>query len=120
MDKKLLKQLIDYSYINSRLYVEKVNRIVKLLKNRRYDLKLYVKGLKLQERKLSVFIDVPMANLGSYKNKFEKIFPNKKIIFNVDQTLMLGVRITDNDNVFEMNLKKTIGNIMSSIEQNYD
>lgn len=120
MDNKLLKRLIDYSYINNNLSIKRINKIARLFKNRRQDMKQYLKGLKKRERTLSISIDVSMPAISRYKNKFADIFPNKKIIWNVDSSLMLGLRVTDNDNVLEMSLKKTLNDIMSAIEQNYD
>lgn len=120
MDKKLLQQLVDYSYINNKLSVGNVNKVVKLLKNRRELFKRFVKDLKKRERSLTVFIDIPIVNFGEYKSRFEKIFPNKKIVWNVDPSLILGVRITEDDNLLEMSFKNTLGRIVSKIEENYD
>lgn len=120
MEKKLLKQLISYSYIDNRLNVENVNKIVKLLKNRRDLFKRFVKGLKKREKSLTVFIDMPMVNFVEYKRTFEKIFSNKKIVWNVDPSLILGVRITEGDNVLEMSFRNTLRSIVSKIEEDYD
>lgn len=117
MSKKLLKKLIDCSYKKNILIAKNVDNIVKLLK--RVDLKHYIEALKKQERKLTVFIDVPIDDL-KIKDKFRKIFPNKKIAWNIDTTLMLGTRIIDNDMLFELNLKNTLEKIKASIQENYD
>jgi len=114
---KLLKQLINYSYNNNLLNPKNVNRIAGLLN--RSDLKQYIRAIKIQERKLSVFIDVPINNV-SVKGKFKEIFPNKKIVWNIDPLLMLGAKITNDDMLFEMNLKNTLDKILLSIEQDYD
>lgn len=117
MSKKLLNKLIDYSYKKNILNVKNVNNIVKLLS--RKGLKHYIEALKKKERKLTVFIDVPMNNL-IFKDKFRKIFPNKKVVWSINPSLMLGTRIIDDDMLFEMNLKNTLDTIKASIEQNYD
>lgn len=117
MSKKLVKKLVDYSYKDNKLSAENVESVAKLLD--RCDLNLYIKALKRQERKLSVFIDVPINNI-SVKGKFKEIFPNKKIVWNIDPLLMLGARITNDDMLFEMNLKNTLDKILLSIEQDYD
>lgn len=116
MSKKLLKKLIDYSYKKNILIAKNVDNVVKLFK--RSDLKHYIEALKIHERKLTVFIDVPIDL--KIKDKFRKIFPNKKIAWNIDTTLMLGTRILDDDMLFEMNLKNSLDTIKASIEQNYD
>lgn len=117
MTKKLLKQLINYSYKNNALIPKNVNSITGLLK--RKDLKLYIRAIKIQEKKLSVFIDMPINN-GDIKDKFNRIFPNKKISYRKDPTLMLGARITSDDMLYELNLKNTLDKILEFIEEDYD
>ncbi len=117
MSKKLVKKLVDYSYKDNKLSVENVESVAQLLD--RSGLNLYIKALKGRERKLSVIIDVPINNI-SVKGKFKEIFPNKKIVWNIDPSLMLGARIIDDDMLFEMNLKNTLDKILSYMEQNYD
>lgn len=120
MDKKLLKQLVDYSYVGEKLNVERVGKVTKLLKNKREDFKMYIRGIKKRERYLHVFIDLAKNNFEQFKNAFKKIFPNKKIAWNIDPSLLLGVRITEGDNVLEMSLKRSLLQIVSKIEQSYD
>lgn len=117
MTKKLLKQLINYSYKNNTLIPKNVNTITGLLK--RKDLKLYIREIKIQERKFSVFIDVPTNHVG-IKDKFNGIFPDKKIFYRIDPTLMLGVRVVADDMLYEMNLKNTLDKILEFVEEDYD
>ena len=117
MSKKLLKQLINYSYKENILSVENVNKVASLLS--RKDLRYYLKGLKIQERKVVVFIDVPMNNI-DIKDKLRGVFPNKKIVLNIDPSLILGVKIIDDDMLFEVNVKNSLNKILSYIEQDYD
>lgn len=94
-----------------------VNRIAGLL--RRIDLKQYIREIKIQERKLTVFIDIPINNVG-IKDKFNRIFPDKKISYCNDPTLMLGARITADDMLLEINLRNTLDKILLFIEDDYD
>jgi len=120
MDKNLLKQLVNYSYIGTQLSGKRVAKVSKMLKSKKEYFKNYVRALKKQEKSLSVFIDVPINNFDQYKGKLKKIFPNKKIVWNIDPSLILGVRITEGDNVLEMSLKRSLDNIVSKIGENYD
>lgn len=120
MDKKLLKQLVDYSYADNKLKYENINKIVKVLKNNRELFKRFVKELKKKEKSLTVFIDIPMVNFVEFKSKFENIFPHRKIVWNIDPALILGVRIAEGDNVLEISLKNSLERLMSKIEQSYD
>ena len=94
-----------------------VNSIAGLLK--RKDLKQYIRAIKIQEKKLCVFIDIP-TNYAGIKGKFNGIFPNKKISYRNDPTLMLGARITADDMLFEINLKNTLDKMLLFIEEDYD
>lgn len=120
MDKNLLKRLVDYSFVDNELSAKRVGEVSKLLKNKREHLKEYASALKRKEKSMSVFIDVPTNNFDQYKKQLKKIYPNRKIIWNIDPSLLLGVRITEGDNVFEMSLKKSLDSIISKIGHNYD
>lgn len=116
MTKKIIDKLVADSYKKSALDQKKVNKIATLLS--KSDLKRYINGLKLAEKKKSLIISSPMNNQDL--KKFEKLFPNKRIIFKKDPTLMLGMEITDNDIVYEFTLKNSLDKIISYIQENYD
>jgi F0F1-type ATP synthase delta subunit len=116
MNKKTIDKLVATSYKNDDLDQRKVNKIVSIVS--RPDLKRYINGLKLAEKKKSLIIASPI--ISPDLKKFAKLFPNKKIIFKKDPSLMLGVQITDNDMVYEFTMKNSLNEIQSYIEQNYD
>jgi hypothetical protein len=117
MNKTQLDEIIKISYKDCGcLDQKKVNKIVSLISNS--DLKKYINGLKLSEKKKSLLVLSPVDNLNL--KKFEAIFPNKKIVFIKDSTLMLGMKIIDNDIVYEFTLKNSLDKILNYMEQNYD
>lgn len=116
MNKKKIDKLVIASYSDNLLNRKKVLKIATLLS--RSDLKKYINGLKSTENKKNLIVLSPMNDQAL--NKFEKLFPNKKIIFKKDPTLMLGMEIVDNDIVYEFTLKNSLDKIVSYIEQNYD
>lgn len=116
MNSKTLDKLILASYNGNSLDQKKVNRITSGIS--KSDLKKYINGLKLIEKKRSLIISTPTNNQ-DYR-KFEKLFPHKKIIFKKDPSLMLGVNVVDNDIVYEFTLKNYLDKILHYIEQNYD
>lgn len=116
MNSKKIDKLVKVSYKNYSLDRKKVNRISTLLS--KSDLKKYINGLKLTEQKKSLIVSSPVNNQDL--RKFEKLFPNKKILFKKDPSLMLGVRIIDNDIVYEFTLRNSLDKILNYIEQNYD
>ncbi len=116
MNSKKIDKLVVASYKDNYLEQKKVNKIASLIS--KADLKKYINGLKLKELKKSLIVSSPFNN-HDFK-KFEKLFPHKKIIFKKDPSLMLGVRVVDNDLVYEFTLKNSLDKILSYIEQNYD
>ena len=116
MNSKKIDKLVLISYKNDSLDQKKVNKISALLS--KSDLKKYINGLKLTEKKKSLIISSPINDMDL--RRFEKLFPNKKILFKKDPSLMLGVRIVDNDIVYEFTLRNSLDKILNHIEQNYD
>lgn len=104
MKKKLIKKLANVSFKKDRLDERKVQEITRVLK--REDLKSYIKNLKIIDEKRTVCITVPSEEgLGEMRKYFIKLYPNKKIVFNFDSSLLTGVRVVDYDNVYELSLK---------------
>ncbi|RJQ38919.1 hypothetical protein C4559_00175 [Candidatus Microgenomates bacterium] len=116
MTKKIFKQLITASYKNDNLDQEKVQRISKALK--RSDLKKYIKMLKDYENKKMVTVSSPFPFKKEEEKLLKNMFPNKKIMYNTDKSLILGIKIIDNDMVYDLNLKNRLENLLSFIESN--
>lgn len=116
MNKKKIDRLVLESYSRNALDQKKVYKIASLIS--KSDLKKYINGLKLIEKKKNLIVSTPFNNYDLAK--FEKLFPNKKIILKKDPSLMLGVKIVDNDMVYEFTLRNSLDRIVSYIKQNYD
>lgn len=116
MNSNKIDKLISLSYKGKYLDEKIVNKIASLIN--KSDLKKYINGLKLIEKKENLIVFSPINN--QVLKKFEKLFPNKKIIFKKDPSLMLGVRIVDDDNICEFTLKNSLDKIINYIEQSYD
>jgi len=116
MDRSRINKLIAISYKDNDLDQKMVNKITSLVS--RSDLKKYINGLKLAENKKNVIISSSINNQNL--DKFKQLFPHKKIIFKDDPTLMLGIKVVDNDMVYEFTLKNSLNRIIDYIEQNYD
>lgn len=115
MTKRQIKSLVLQSYTRNNLDVKKVKKIIKFLS--RNNLKQYVKTLKAYEESKEVSVVLPSIDENKdIERKLREIFPNKKIIFSQDPSLMLGAKIIDNDKIFEFNLKNTLENLGSYIE----
>lgn len=118
MNKKNIKKLVQASYNKKNLDIKNINKIASLLK--RADLKRYIKALKTNEIKSTVFIEMPKIYKDGYHNFFKKKFPDKKIVYSVNPSLLLGVKIIDLDTVYEMNLSNVLNNLAIQTQQIYD
>jgi hypothetical protein len=116
MNSKKIDKLVTASYKGDNLDQGKVNKIASLVS--RTDLKKYINGLELAEKKKSLIISSPSNNQDA--DRFRKLFPHKKIILKKDPSLMLGLKVVDNDIVYEFTLRNSLDKILSYIEQNYD
>lgn len=117
MDKRKLKILAEKSYRNGMLDQDKAKVIASLLK--RADLKKYIEVLKNMENKNTVTVILPFEN--RVENlKFGKIFPDKKIIYRTDPALIAGMKIINNDIIYEFDLKDTLMDIVQNIKTSYD
>lgn len=116
MTKKIIKQLVMASYKKGNLDEKMVSEIAKKLN--RTQLKRYIKGLKDFENKNSVTITLAKNPTQQEKRQLETLYPNKKILYNIDESLILGMRIENYDNVYEMNLQNTLSSLLSHIGGN--
>ena len=116
MKKNMIKKLAEVSYTQNSLDRDKIARITKKLK--REDLKVYIKDLKTLEAKKTVTVTLPSDDsVREIKDQFTKIYPDKKILFSIDPSLLTGIRVVDYDNVYELSLK---GFLESSIKSTND
>ncbi|MCL5439047.1 MAG: hypothetical protein M1268_03590 [Patescibacteria group bacterium] len=116
MTKKQFRLLAEASYTKNKLDSKKVEKIVKLLP--RKDTKMYIKALKNKENKTTVSITLPRQPKKQIEKLFKNMYPNKKIIYNIDSSLIVGVKVIDNDLVYEENLKDTLRQIADFVSQN--
>lgn len=118
MTNKQIKQLVLESYTKNNLDQKKIEAITKYLN--RTELKEYIKTLKSFENQKNIIITLPVLPKEEEKNKFEALFPEKKIVYNIDPTLLAGIRIKNNDFITEMNLKDTLEDLLNHISQTYE
>lgn len=118
MNKRILKELISESYTRDELDPTKVMKIADVLN--RSELKQYIQALKDTENKISVTLTIPDGMEDLELEQFKDIFQNKKIFIEKDPSLLLGVKITDNDMVYEFNLRNTLEKMVKYVEEQYD
>ncbi|MCL4354100.1 hypothetical protein M1349_01355 [Patescibacteria group bacterium] len=120
MTSKQIKSLVLQSYTKEVLDQKKVTRIAKLLK--RSDLKSYIKALKGLEKEKTVTVVLPDIKMKKkdLDKQFKLAFPNKSINYETDESLLVGVKIINNDLIYEFNLRDTLKRINSYIIERYD
>jgi len=111
MNKKLLKKLINASLIEDNLDEKKIEYISSKLN--REDLKIFINELKKQVKKTTIYVETayPLTNKEPYLKEITNLFPNKKIEFRVNPSLILSVKIINNNNVFDINMNNLLNKI---------
>ena len=116
MNKRKVIHLALKSYDGDSLDEKTVNYISSLLS--RSDLKKYINELKKLENNKKLIVSTSYENLDT--KSLMKIFPNKRLIIRKDPSLLLGIKIIDNDMVYEFSLENSLDKIISYIKENYD
>lgn len=115
MKKKELKLLALKSFIRGNLNPKRTKQISKNMTRRQ--LREYIRYLRHYEAKNKVTIEV--ADLKkvdkSTLSKITKVYPGKKIELLEDPNLILGLRVTYNDLIYDYNLKNNLEIIVEQI-----
>lgn len=111
---KKMKKFALASYKKNNLDYSLVMKIVKNLS--RSELKEYVRAIKNIENSKNVEVTVVDSILAAdLIRKMESIFKGKKIVVKEDKSLIAGIKISDYDMVYELNLKNKINKIIDFI-----
>ncbi len=114
MIKKEIKKLALASYTNDKLDKQKVNRIVKHFT--RSELKSYIKYLKLNEKTKNIIVEVSsLSGKEQIMKQIKKYYPNKNISLLENKEIIAGIKITNNDIIYEANLKSKLENLVKYI-----
>ena len=114
MNDKFIKKLAIASYTKETLDQSKINRIVKHLS--KSELKNYIRNLKNLERQKTVYVYVSKVT-SQIQDEFAKMFKDKKVIVKEDRSLIAGVKVVNNDIIFEQNIKNNMDNLIGFISQ---
>ncbi len=117
MNNDQLENLANLSYTGDSLDEKTVSAVADRLK--RGNLKRYIKELRMRENKNRVIVTLPFQPDENDKKRFGDIFAGKNILFNIDQSLLMGVQIINNDIIYNLNLKDSLERIVSHVSE-YD
>lgn len=116
MTKKQITQLVQASYTKNSLDKKTIERIATLLS--RADLKQYIRALKLSEKAKTISLVLPDATLyNSAKKSFESLFTDKRIVVEEDPSLLLGIKVIDNDIVYDLSLKNSLDSFAKEVAE---
>lgn len=118
MTKKELEAIILKSYTNNVLDETAAVAITNNLS--RNDLKEYIKALKQYEKKRTVVITMALPTDEKTKKEFEELFPDKQLDYEIDKELLLGVRIANDDLIYELSLKNAFDELVEHASQIHD
>lgn len=118
MTKKQLDNLVLQSYTKDSLDAKKVSAIAGLLT--RFQLKQYLRELKNYEKQKTVNVIVSYLPTNTQQKTISHLFPGKRIKYEIDKNLLVGIKIINNDEVFDLNLKDTLDNLLSFVSSSYD
>lgn len=112
MNKYLLNELIEASYHDNSLDPQHVDQIAEKLS--RKQLKEYLYALKARERQTTVLVSYANdRGEQMLQDSLKSLFPGKKMKSAVNPSLLLGIRITDNDLVYDLSLNSTLEQIQT-------
>lgn len=116
MTKREIKTLTIASYKNDKLNEAFIVRVMKALS--RKDMKAYLRALQLEEKKRKIYVATAQkSGYNTTKKSLEKIFAHKDIVFQEDPSLLLGLKIIDNDIVYDMSLKNQLETVAKEVTQ---
>lgn len=120
MTKKQIEQLAFHSYAKGNLDLKKIEKYSAGLS--RIDLKRYIRTLKNLEKKQRVEVIIPFINYRKNVNEkmLKALFLKRNIKYTIDPSIIAGVKIVNDDIVYNFNLKNTLEAIIENIEKQYD
>ena len=114
--KKQIEELVHASYQDGNLDEATVKKIADNLN--RNMLKLYISMLKQEEKKKMVFVTTPKPLSANDREKVKSLFPKKKIVEEIDPSMIGGIKVVENDEAFEMDLNRTFRDIIRFVNNN--
>lgn len=116
LKKSKIKKLAIESFSNSELNAPRVKKIAKHLK--RSELKLYIKALKQVNSKKTVTLVVPDDGIESVAGVAAKLriaYPDKKILIKTDPTLIAGIKVINDDLIYEVSIKQMLDDLVNKL-----
>lgn len=118
MKQAVIKKLAQESFIDDSLNEKRVNLIVARLK--RKDLRSYIKTLKLIQQRQTVNVEVSSAVDEMVGQDLQLRFPDKKIVYTINKDILAGMKITDNDILYDFSIENKIDRLVKHLYETND
>lgn len=115
MNSKKITQLADISFENNKLNTNIVEKITKKLNSKEF--REYIKALKRVLAKTNVYIESASELDTKDKKSFEEIYKNKSLVFRTNPELIMGIRIIEDDMVYNLNIENSIIQIKDYLDK---
>ncbi len=115
MKKNQIKQLASMCYEKGLLDEKSVTMALPYLS--RKDLRLFIKQLIRFDQKNTVTVTSATLLSDKILSKIAGMYPNKKVQTVIDPSLLMGVRIVDNDIVYSANLSDILDKMVSHVSE---
>lgn len=112
---KQIKFLSTKSFTRNELDSKKVKIFTAKMKRR--DLRNYIREIKAIDEKNKITVIIP-ALKDFKKNDIAillKRYKDKKIIYREDPNLLVGIKVIDNDLIYDFNLKNSLENLVETL-----
>lgn len=116
MTRKLIKELAQKSFFRNNLDAKRVKYFVSKMK--RKEIRGYLRTIKTIDSRNTVRIIFPSLTKIKKSDilRLSNFYKGRKIIVGEDPSLILGVRLIDNDLVYDFNLENSFENIIEKYD----
>ncbi len=114
ISKKLLTKFVEASKEKKQISQNRVTMIANSMN--RSQLKQFIKALQNDMLSSTVYVDTafPLSKIG--QNQFENMYEQKDVVFSVNPQILLGCKVTNNDLVYEGDLKSRLTEILEGVK----
>ncbi len=120
MTTKKIRKIAQNSFINGKLDKKVIAKVTRTFTRREF--KTYVRALRIITKKRVVKVYVPNKRLVTreIKNSLLNFFQEKELDFIEEPEILAGIRIVDNDMIYELNLRDSLENMINYLRKSYD
>lgn len=115
LSKKILAKIVQASKEKKHISQNHVTMIAQSMS--RSQLKQFIKALQNDMLQNTVYVDTAAPLSDNGQDQFQNQYPNKNVVFSVNPQIILGCRVTNNDLVYEGDLKSRLNVILEGVKK---